>query len=86
MEVIDLKNPKGQCEILSHDFVQLDEASGGLLNGDTPVFCGGFKETTSTYNELCYVPWGTEPFANVSTELRRRVSLQFDNGTVLLAG
>ena len=42
-EVIDLKNPHNECKMKSFSSTKVFGATGGLLNGDLPIVCGGIQ-------------------------------------------
>ena len=42
-EVIDLKNLDNECKMKSFSSTEVFGATGGLLNGDLPIICGGIQ-------------------------------------------
>ena len=46
VKIVDLKNPHNKCKVKSSVFEAFG-ATGGLLNGELPIICGGIKGKSS---------------------------------------
>ena len=53
-EVIDLVNPSTSCKMLSEYPMMVAGATGGLLQGNKPLVCGGNDDNANTITQ-CYI-------------------------------
>ena len=54
-EIIDLINPTANCESWAYPNKSLAGAAGGMMPNGRLVVCGGFVESASNLNNLCYL-------------------------------
>ena len=54
-EVIDIIDPKNKCHPLKNFPIQASFATGGLLQNEAPVICGGYTGNNKDSNMKCFI-------------------------------
>ena len=54
-EVIDLNDASAVCSRLSNPPYTFGHGTGGLINGNLPIACGGFNDSPRYFYESCFI-------------------------------
>ena len=85
-EVIDLADESASCEALADHPIQVEGASGGLINGSQPLICGGW--IGNYYTSECYMAGGptSDPVARLLTPRRYSAAVAINSHQLWVTG
>ncbi len=88
-EVIDLENPNNICDPLPDYPFGVDGATGVLLDGKTPIVCGGEFITYAQSNQCFKLDPDSRDWVEVASMIEAReeaASIALDNETIWITG
>ncbi len=86
-EVLDLANPVANCMDLL-DAPSVTGSTGGILNGSTPVICGGYEDDGPDMVSGCYRLGDdlANPLLTLSEKKAGAASILMDDGSIWITG